>query len=111
VKVTICDVCDGKFEFDEEILRLEIPPGYMDNEEFLAVDICSWECLEIVIQGARGNKGVEPEKPKRPIAVRREEAPDKFIEPDAMPGVDLSEVDPKRLAEITEQMTGVRRRT
>ena len=107
MRVTICDVCDAKFETDAEMIQMIIPGEFLGNVDgvTMTADVCSWPCVNTIVDGALNSFPEEEEKAQG----EEEEKPQAFIAVPKTPTIDTS-MDEKTLARFTEQVTGVKRR-
>ena len=106
MRITICDVCDEKFDSDAEMIEMVIPADFLGNVDGIAlhVDICGWPCANQIVDGALNTPEPEPEE-------QEEKAPTKpFIMVPKSPMID-TDMDPAEMARYTEAVTGVKRRT
>jgi hypothetical protein len=111
MRITICDVCDEKFDADAEMIAMLIPAEFLFTEgDPISVDICGWPCVNQLVDNALNNSiGDEMELPKP--EEEEEEPPVKpFIMVPKTPTIDTN-MDEKTLAQYTESVTGVKRRT
>lgn len=101
MKLKICDVCDSKHDEDESLIEMLIPGDYLDNMdgEVMHADVCSWDCVRIIALGALGEDTAE-------------DAPDEHeaVPPRKVKMAKTSDLDEKQLAELSETVTGVKRR-
>jgi hypothetical protein len=108
VKIKQCDVCDEQFEWDREMIEMVIPAPFLNAEDGLGVDICSWTCVRQVVDSIDplGDAVDEPEDGEIPEELGSEK-PLKAKKMAEDPRTTMSE---QELAAYTESVTGVKRR-
>lgn len=122
MRIIRCDVCDATFSADTEVIEMVIPADFLGNVDGVAlhVDICSWGCVNQIIEGVLDAPDMEEINRERrewkeqgrdalPDEEEEKAEPKPFIMVPTTPtiGTDLDE---KELARFTEQVTGVKRR-
>lgn len=104
-----CDVCGEDYSRDDPVIEMVIPAYFLNEKEDdhpgfgLTVDVCSWQCVGQMVEGAEKRESDEPDQPEQET---KEPA---FIAVPKLPTIDV-DMDEKTLAKFTEEATGVKRR-
>jgi len=108
MRITICDVCDEKYEPDAAMLQVLVPTEFLNTTgDALVVDVCGWPCMNQMVDNFLNQTVEDPE----PEPEKEEEPPVKpFIMVPKTPTIDTN-MDPAEMARYTEAVTGVKRRT
>lgn len=101
MRIMKCDVCGEEYGPDEDMVEMAIPASFVDEEESLLLDVCSWQCVSRVVDTAIDRVNEDEEE---------EEKSEKTVIIPKTPTINV-DMDPKKLAQFTEQVTGVKRRS
>ena len=119
MRITICDVCDEKFDADTVMLQVLVPTEFLNtNGDALVVDVCGWPCMNQMVDNFL-SQSVEDDVPDMEEQERerkqwkeenKDEAPKPFVMVPKTPTID-TDMSPADMARYTEAVTGVKRRT
>jgi len=107
MRITICDVCDEKFDADAVMLQVLVPTEFLNTTgDALVVDVCGWPCMNQMVDNFLNQSVEEPEPEEQEV----EQPPKPFVMVPKTPTID-TDMDPAEMARYTEAVTGVKRRT